>query len=101
MLLAGFVPACRAKTEPTVAQSSCEAELISVNYGAVEGTFLVSWFQELGLDPPPLLQLDIGSSLSLQLLRRRGVGRTRHLRIKQLWVQQEIRESRVEVNKIA
>ena len=87
------------KTQSTVAQSSCEAEILASNAGAVEGMFVVNLLEEIGIST--VLELCTDSSSGLMTLCRRGPGRMRHLRTKELWLQEEIRQGNVRIQKIA
>ena len=83
-----------------VVQSSCEAELLATNAGACEGMLLRNLLREMGL-AHPVLQIFTDSSSNLATLTRRGPGRMRHLNCKQLWLQQQVREGTVVLNKVA
>ena len=62
---------------------------------------LVSVARELGfsnLDSAICLGTD--SSAAKQFVSRQGLGRMRHLQIRDLWLQKEVREGRLEVSKV-
>eukprot|EP00972_Heterocapsa_arctica_P090165 13301252-Heterocapsa_arctica.AAC.1 len=46
------------RTQPTIAQSSCEAELIAANMGACEGRVIQNLFEELDMKMPLQLYTD-------------------------------------------
>ena len=48
ILRLGFLLLTFSETQSVVAQSSCEAELMSTNTGAVELTFLAHLLEEIG-----------------------------------------------------
>eukprot|EP00972_Heterocapsa_arctica_P105273 15511539-Heterocapsa_arctica.AAC.1 len=56
-------------TQATIAQSSCEAELIAANTGACEGRLVQNVFGELGMDLPLKLLTD-SSSAEATILKR-------------------------------
>ena len=87
------------KTQATIAQSSCEAEILASNAGAVEGLFVVHLLEEIGISTT--LELYTDSSSGLATLCRRGPGRMRHLHAKDLWLQEEIRQNNLQIHKIA
>ena len=86
------------RTQPTLAQSSCEAELVAANTGATEARFLQSLMEELGVTAKIVIETD--SSSAEKVTRKRGVGRMRHLAIKELWLQDEVRSGRIEVKHV-
>ena len=73
------------KLQTGVALSSCEAELNSTLKGAIEG---------LNIQQPanafndwPNLELTTDASAARGVIMRQGVGKVRHLHVKQLWIQ--------------
>jgi hypothetical protein len=86
------------KTQSVVAQSSCEAELLALNTGAVEGKLAVSVLKELNRLPTLILTTD--SSSAANSTKRRGLGRMRHMDIRELWLQDEVRAGAVKIEKI-
>eukprot|EP00972_Heterocapsa_arctica_P053328 7855401-Heterocapsa_arctica.AAC.1 len=70
--LRGFLLHTWSKTQSVVAQSSCEAELLALNMGAVEGKLAVSVLKELSCLPTLVLTTD--SSSAANLTKRRGLG---------------------------
>ena len=96
--VAGFPMMWWSRTQPTIAQSSCEAELLAANTGATEARFLQSLMEELGVTANIIIETD--SSSAEKVTRKRGVGRMRHLAIKELWLQDEVRSGRIEVKHV-
>ena len=66
------------------------AELLSINYGASEGFLLCSILEEIGIDSAQL-QIVSDSSSARQVICRRGLGRLRHMKVRQLWLQDQLR----------
>jgi hypothetical protein len=91
----GFLIACWSKTQPTVSQSTCEAELLANNLAAREGLFIKSILKELNFVVD--LQIFTDSSSALNVTARRGAGRLRHLVVKELWLQQAVRSKLLRV----
>eukprot|EP00972_Heterocapsa_arctica_P069693 10297022-Heterocapsa_arctica.AAC.1 len=91
----GFVVQHWSRTQPTVAQSSCEAELLAMNGGATEGKFTQSVLEEMGQSLVIRLQSD--STSGIATAARRGVGRLRHLAVKQLWLQDEVKGGKIKI----
>eukprot|EP00972_Heterocapsa_arctica_P077859 11484638-Heterocapsa_arctica.AAC.1 len=57
--------------------------------GAIEGKLAVSVLKEL--DRLPTLVLTTDSSSAANSTKRRGLGRMRHMDIRELWLQDEVR----------
>ena len=89
-------------TQGAVALSSAEAEF----YAMVDGTQRAKWAmtvaRELGLkvgDTEIVLGTD--SSAAKSFVARRGLGRMRHIEVRDLWLQEEVRKGGVRVVKLA
>ena len=84
------------------ALSSGEAELYGLVEGVTRAKGLISLAQELGFEGlENVVQLGTDSSAAKSFVMRRGLGRMRHLEIRDLWLQREVREGRVIVEKIS
>eukprot|EP00972_Heterocapsa_arctica_P114972 16445414-Heterocapsa_arctica.AAC.1 len=90
LLLQGFLLATWSRTQSVIAQSSCEAELLALNAGGVEGKLAASILTELNRRPILVLRTD--STSAANSTKRRGLGRMRHMDIRELWLQDEIRK---------
>ena len=86
------------RTQQTVALSSAEAELNAALKGAVELLGLKEMVEEMGTDLGATLEGD--SSACKGILSRQGSGRVKHLEVRQLWVQQHIRDNRLQFEKV-
>ena len=95
----GFLIQHWARTQGSVSQSSCESEMIALSVGASEGKFVQSMLAELGKEVNPIC-LYSDSSSAVALTFRRGMGRLRHLAIKQLWLQEETKAGRVSIFRV-
>ena len=83
------------------ALSSGEAELYALVEGVTRAKGLVSLAKELGFESlETVVELGTDSSAAKSFVMRRGLGRIRHLEIRDLWLQREVREGRVKVVKI-
>ena len=76
-------------TQPTIALSSGEAELTAFVKAATEGIGVQSLARDLGLHVSLLVVVD--SSAAVGMVERSGVGRVRHLDVKDLWVQERLK----------
>ena len=76
-------------TQPTIALSSAEAELIGFVRGASQALRVKAMANDLGF--PATLFLKTDASAAVGICRRRGLGRIRHLAVSDLWVQERVR----------
>ena len=81
--------------------SSAEAEL----YGMVEGVTRAKGLKTLALELgftgiSNVMKLGTDSSAAKSFVNRRGLGKMRHLEIRDLWLQKEVAETRLVVDKI-
>ena len=97
--LPGFELCHWARTQPVIAQSSCEAELLALNTGASEGRLVHSIMMELEM--PVQLRLLTDSASAKAVTLRRGPGRMRHIEIRQLWLQEECRQHSLSIDKVS
>ena len=88
-----------AKSQGAVALSSMEAELYAAVLGAVEMYGIANILQDLGQSVDRHLVID--SSAALGLMRREGLGKAKHVELHWLWIQQEHRQRRLQLSKIA
>ena len=88
-------------TQPTIATSSCEAELIAMHDGASRAMGLQTAMFEMGLMPKlAMLRVYTDSSVAKSFVSTRGLGRMRHLEVKLLWLQEAVQKGRLIVGKI-
>ena len=81
--------------------SSAEAELYGMVEGVTRAKGLLSLASEVGFQGlSNVVHLGTDSSAAKSFVCRRGLGRMRHLEIRDLWLQKEVREGKVEVSKI-
>ena len=99
-MLGGHLIKTWSASQGAFALSSAEAEL----YGMVEavtrakGLFTLSW--EIGLRKlSNIVHLGTDSSAAKSFISRRGLGKMRHLEIRDLWLQKEVAEGKVKVFK--
>ena len=85
-------------TQPSIAMSSAEAEYYALVEGATRSLGLQSMMRELGLRKNIFVQTD--SSAAKSFASQRGLGRMRHIEVKDLWLQEAICRSRLKVVKI-
>ena len=86
------------KLQARIALSSCEAELNSTLKGAIEGLNIQRLANAFG--DWPKLELRTDASAARGVILRQGVGKVRHLHVKQLGIQEAVAEGELEVIKI-
>ena len=102
-------------TQGARALSSAEAEYYAMVEGVIRGKGLQNMGRELGMvgmDEEVELKVDekerssrtmdifVDSSAAKGLASKRGVGKVRHMEVKWLWLQEEVRRGRVKVSKV-
>ena len=88
-----------ASTQGTVATSSAEAELYSLAEAASRALGMQSALEEFGCSVRVVVLTD--SSAAKAFASTRGLGRMRHLEVKNLWVQDLVKEGRIKLEKVA
>ena len=86
------------KLQSNIALSSCEAELNAALKGAVEGLNVQRLAASLGDYLP--LELRTDASAARGVILRQGVGKVRHLQVKQLWLQENVAAGELTIVKI-
>jgi hypothetical protein len=94
----GFVVHSYSKTQSVTSLSSCEAELYALNTGVTESKLVQSLLSELGFDC--LLTVYTDSSSALALVHRRGLGKLRHVALRQLYLQEQVAAKSLQICKI-
>ena len=88
-------------TQGAYALSSAEAEFYAMIEGTTRAKGLHTLARELGfVDLANVVKLGTDSSAAKSFVSRRGLGRMRHLEIRDLWLQQQVRDGLVEVSKV-
>ena len=88
------------KTQHNITLSSAEAELVALVKGGCEGKGLVALMKDLGLDTPDDFDIYTDANAAIGIVQREGVGRTRHIDVNMLWVQQRQKEGEMSINKV-
>lgn len=76
------------KLLPSIALSSCEAEVNAALKGAIEGLNVQRLAATLG--DRLSLELKTDASAARGVILRQGVGKVSHLQVKQLWLQENV-----------
>ena len=85
MMIGRHLLRTRSSTQPSIAMSSAEAEYYALVEGATRSLGLQSMMRELGLKKNISLQTD--SSAAKSFASQRGLGRMRHIEVKDTWLQ--------------
>jgi hypothetical protein len=85
-------------TQTTVATSSGEAELYALVKAASEGLGFQSLARDVGFELN--LEVHVDSSAAQSIASRVGLGKTKHVEVKYLWVQQATRDGRFVVRRV-
>jgi hypothetical protein len=89
-------------TQSTVATSSGEAELLAMYDGTARGVGLLSILSEIRIDPAlSSVRVCTHSAVAKSFTATRGLGRTRHVDVKLLWLQVLVHKGRLKVHKIS
>jgi hypothetical protein len=86
------------KTQATIALSSAEAELNAIVKAASSGIGIAEVLKELRAEVKLVIFTD--SVAAKGIVMRRGAGRVKHLSVKQLWVQEVVRDRDVGICKV-
>ena len=85
-------------SQAAIALSSAEAEYYSMVEGATRGIGIKTMLGELGVPVDIVLATD--SSAAKSLGSRRGTGKIRHIETKWLWLQAEVAQGRIRLEKV-
>ena len=90
-----------ATTQGAVALSSAEAEFHAMLEAVMRAKGLLSTMQEMGYPASEGgIKLHTDSSAAKSFVSRRGLGKMRHLEIRDLWLQKQVNEGKVKVSKV-
>ena len=86
-------------TQATVALSSAEAELYALTKGASQGLGMMTLLADFGFTVSVTVHTD--ASAAIGIVRRAGIGKLRHLNVRYLWVQGQVKSERLGLKKVA
>ena len=87
------------KTQQTLALSSGEAELMALVKGSCEAIGAQSFLSDLGHRPKEI-GIYCDATAAIGMVQRAGIGRTRHIDVGMLWVQQKAWQERLKYGKV-
>ena len=88
------------KTQQNITLSSAEAELVALVKGGCEGKGLIALMKDLGMNVCDDFDLYTDANAAIGMVQREGVGRTRHIDVNMLWVQQKQKEGELVIGKV-
>ena len=86
-------------TQATIALSSAEAELYALTKGAAQGLGMMSLMSDFGVGVSVTIHTD--ASAAIGIVRRAGLGKLRHLNVRYLWVQDQVKREQLGLEKVA
>lgn len=86
-------------TQATIALSSGEAELVGIARGATQALGFKAMANDLGIRVT--LHLRTGASATIGIRRRNDLGKTRHIDVSDLWIQDKLRSGAFKLNNVA
>ena len=88
-------------SQGAVALSSAEAEFYGMVEGVIKAKGLISLAKELGfVDLVNVVHLGTDSTAAKSFVSRQGFGKMKHIEIRNMWLQKEVRDGKVEVSKV-
>ena len=87
-----------ASTHSVIALSVGEAEYYAIVRGASQALGLQSLLQEMGYKTGVTVRTDSASAKGMS--SRVGLGKTRHVAVNMLWIQQRVKRGDIEIHKI-
>ena len=91
----------RSSTQGAIALSNAEAELYALIDDVLRAKWAQSVLSELGAPVSPVAEAYTDSSAAKSFVSKRGLGRMRHLELRDLWLQREVGEGKVVIRKVA
>ena len=89
-------------TQGAIALSSAEAEFYALVDATLRAKGMVNMLSELGVKGiSPVVEACTDSSAAKSFISRRGLGKMRHLELRDLWLQKEVGDGKVVVQKVA
>ena len=85
-------------TQQTIALSSGEAELYALTKCAAQVLGIMAILKDFGMVVDARLWTD--STAALGMVHREGLGRTRHIQVQYLWLQEKVRDKSISVGKV-
>ena len=88
-------------TQGAIALSSAEAEFYALIDAVLRAKWAQSVLKELGVPVSLVAEACTDSAAAKSFVSKRGLGRMRHLELRDLWLQREVGEEKVVIRKAA
>ena len=88
------------RTQTTIALSSCEAELYAINMTTIEALNVKSTIEELIKNCKTKITIYTNSSSAKSITSRRVIRKTKHIELRQLFVQELVANGTLQVTKV-
>ena len=98
IMWSGHVLKTWSTTQQTIALSSGEAELYALTRVATQCVGVMSLLRDYNIDVKSEVMSD--STAAIGIVSRTGLGRTRHIRVQYLWLQQEQERGYLKISKV-
>ena len=95
----GTILMTTSRTQSVPALSSAEAEIIAANDAGKEGIFLQNVLEE-ATGQKIQIELYCDASAAICFAKRQGLGRVRHLQLRFLWLQEQVKDGRLDIFKV-
>ncbi len=88
-------------TQGAFAVSSGEAEFYAMVEAVLRAKGLISLMREVGFENVgSVVNVATDSNAAKSFVSRRGLGKMRHIEVKDLWIQSEVAKGKIKVNKV-
>ena len=88
------------KTQQNITLSSAESELVALVKGSCEGIGMASLMEDLNGKSPGVVDMYTDATAAIGITQREGVGRTRHIDVGMLWIQQRQKMGKIGIHKV-
>ena len=88
------------KTQQNITLSSAESELVALVKGSCEGIGMCSLMEDLNGRNQGVVDMYTDASAAIGITQREGVGRTRHIDVGMLWIQQRQKTGTLGIHKV-
>ena len=98
VMMGGHCVKTYSKTQESIALSSGESEFYGIVQAACHGLGIKGVLEDLGV--PIKIRIRTDSSAAKSIASRRGVGKVRHIDVRELWVQERTQRGDIEIVKV-
>ena len=88
------------KTQSSVVTSTAEAELVALVKGTSEAKGIASIMKDVSGKEAGKIGVYTDASAAIGITQRQGIGKTRHIDVGLLWIQQSAKRGEVDISKV-